>query len=177
MNLIQSIFSAINGPTPPLHVGEVMAIWTYAVALDEGRSVCLLLLNHTSDPELKRAMEHYITAIERPQAQRLNEFLRNEGVMLPPTTADKPKADERVIPPGAKMTENEVANMFVAKILGGMTILSNGMIQSLRNDVGQMLLGFYLELLKEGFTLKETMRKRGWLKVPPTHSPGNPTPN
>lgn len=177
MNLIQSVFSAFSGPKPPLHVGEVMTLWTYAVALDEGRSICLLLLNHTDDPELKRAMEHYITAIEIPQSDRINQFLRNEGIMLPPITADKPKADHHLVPPGAKLTDNEVANMFVTKVIGGVTILGQGLIQALRHDVGQMLLSFYLELLKEGFTLKETMRRRGWLKVPPIYSPGNPTPS
>lgn len=42
---------------------------------------------------------------------------------------------------------------------------------TIRNDVGLILLGTLIELLKFGTSLKSMMIKRGWIKVPPYYYP------
>lgn len=169
LNLLESLFSAAVKPETPMHVGEVQTLWAYAVAIDEGRNMCLLMNNHTSDPELRERMIHYVAEVEEPQRKRLYAIMKDEGLPLPPVTSDKAKADPNEVPIGAKMTDGEIANVFMAKLIAALQLLQMGMIQALRNDVASMLYGFQNELLRESFILKEMMAKRGWLKTPPLH--------
>ncbi|MGE5675315.1 MAG: DUF3231 family protein [Mycobacterium leprae] len=171
MNLLESIIAAATADEPPLHVGEVMSLWTYAADLDDGRVACLFMLNHTADTDLKRLMEHFVADVEEPQSRRLHEFMRESGIPAPATTADKPKADHELVPPGAKLTDFEIANILVTKMLAGLNVLSAALTQSVRADVARMLLAFFHELLKESFVLKQTMAQRGWLKMPPSYLP------
>ncbi len=169
MNLLESLFAAVTvNDQPPMHAGEVMSLWTYSVVLDEGRALCLFLLNHTRDPELKTYIEHFVSAVEDPQRKRLHNFMRNEGLTLPHVTPDKGRADPAVLPPGAQLGDDEIANMMVAKLTALLQALHGGLITCLRNDIGAMLYAFQTEMYKEAFMLKQTMSKRGWLKVPPS---------
>lgn len=167
MNLLESLFASLARPETPLHVGEVMSLWTYAAAIDEGRSLCLLMLNHVGDQELKERIEHFVHEVEEPQRRRIYKFIREQGVTLPPITPDKGIAVPGDVPNGARLPDPEIANLFLGKIVVGLQVLSNGLIQSIRSDVGQMLYAFEVELLRESFVLKEILRKRGWMKVPP----------
>lgn len=175
MNLLESLFASPAKPDTPLHAGEVMTLWAYAVALDEGRAICLFMLNHTHDPDLRRMIEHYISSLEEPQSRKLKLFLREEGLTLPTITPDKGKANEQEIPHGAKLTDPEIANMFRAKLVAALQLVSAGLTTALRTDVGAMLYAFYNELLKESFVLKQTMQARGWLKIPPSYRSGKAT--
>ncbi|RNB91623.1 hypothetical protein EDM56_02355 [Brevibacillus fluminis] len=48
--------------------------------------------------------------------------------------------------------------------------------QAVRNDVGLMWTEFQAEQVTFGATLKNVMRKRGWLTIPPAFTPpGVPT--
>lgn len=167
MNLIGSLFQASAQPDVPMHVGEVMALWTYMVAVKEARALCLLMSNHTSDTDLRQTMQHFMKQIEEPQAQELMQFMRKEGIQLPEATADKPDSNEKDVPPGAKYTDDEIANILVAKLEALIGIACQGMMQALRDDVAGMLWRFQQELWAEGVSLKKMMQKRGWLKIPP----------
>lgn len=171
MTLLQNLFAGLSGPKNPVHVGEVMALWTGMVALDEGRALMLTLLNQTTDPELKRFMEQYIKDFDEPQQKTLSKFLREEGIPHPPVTADKPKANEADVPPGAKFSDAEIANLLVVKLVNALQLCTAGLVQSLRPDVGAMFLAAQSEILRNAVMLKGLMVKRGWLKVPPYWRP------
>lgn len=177
MNIIGGLIKAVTDPTYPPHVGEVNMLWALYVATAESRAFCLLMLNHTSDPDLKDTIEHFIADFEEPTVQRLSDVIKNEGIPIPPITADKSKANERDVPPGAKMTDSEIANLLVIKLEGMLMLAHTGVTQSLRDDFGAMFLSIYNHAVAQGFTLKKTMRKRGWLKIPPPYIVGKESPH
>lgn len=55
-----------------------------------------------------------------------------------PATGDKPKVNEALVPPGAKMTDAEVANLLVVKVEGLLNICHTGLAQSQRDDVAAL---------------------------------------
>lgn len=172
MNIIESLFKAAQQPPTRPHVGEVFGLWTYYTGVAEARVFCLLLLNHTSDPDLKNLIEHFIDDVEEPQIQKMSQVLRNEGIPMTAITGDKPKSDERAVPPGDKFTDAEVANLLLVKVEGLLNVCHATLSQSLRDDFGAMFFDFYVHLLAQGFTLKRTMRERGWLRVSPFYHAG-----
>ncbi|HYF90726.1 MAG TPA: DUF3231 family protein [Symbiobacteriaceae bacterium] len=171
MNILQSLFYEVTNPKDPLHVGEVMTLWTCYIGVAESRAICLLLTNHTKDAGLRETIEHFVNDVETPMIDRLEGLLLQEGIALPSITGDKPKADESTIPMGAKLTDAEVANLLVVKLEGMLTVCHTGLIQSLRPDVGRMFYAFQSHLLAQGYTLKQLMQKRGWLRQPPIYYP------
>jgi hypothetical protein len=171
LNILQSLFEEVTRPKQPLHVGEVMLLWTMYTGVKESRAICLMMTNHTTDPDLKELIEHFIADLETPMAKRVAEVMLNEGLTLPPTTGDRPAANESAIPPGAKLTDMEVANLLVVKLEGMMHVCHAALLQSIRSDIGQMFYAFQSHLLAQGFTLKNLMQKRGWLRLPPYYHP------
>lgn len=167
MNIFQSLIKTATEPDHPLHAGEVFQVWTLYVAVTESRIICQLLANHTNDADLKETIEHFTAEVEEPMIAKLKDFLIHEGVGIPPGTGDKPRADEREIPPGAKFTDAEIANLLVVKIEGMLTTCHMGLAQSLRDDLGAMLLVMYQHLAAQGFNLKKLMQQRGWVRTPP----------
>lgn len=173
MNILQALFQSLQQPPSPPHIGEAFSIWTYFVALSESRALCLLMLNHTQDPGLKQTIEHFVHDVEEPQLSKMREILRNEGVDFPQVTSDKAKADPMFVAAGAKFNDMEIANLLTVKIEGLLFSCHIGLVQSIRNDLGAMWYDFYNHLLAQAFTLKELMRKRGWLRTPPLYQRGS----
>jgi len=167
MNIVESLFKSATQPTHPLHAGEVSIAWALYVGVSEARVICLLLLNHTNDTDLKEMIEHIIADLEEPLIKRTKDFLVHEGVGIPPATGDKPRANEAQIPPGAKYTDAEIANLLVVKLEGMLNTCNFGIGQSVRDDVGALLLMAYQHVCAQGFTLKKLMQQRGWLRTPP----------
>lgn len=171
--VLHSLFD--EDPKPALHVGEVMICWTYLAMLDETVSIEQLCLNTTVDPELKEIV-HKTMGGASSQTSRLKEFLQNEGVSLPPASEPKPMSDPNSIPLGAKLTDAEIANAVNLKLASSITMCATGISQCIRNDVGIMLIEFQTEAMKYGAMLKSIMKKRGWIKQPPSfHPPGLPS--
>lgn len=167
MNILQSIFQSIQGPKQPPHVGEVFHIWAYYVELGESEAILTVLLNHTHDVDLKQIMEHFIADVLTPQRKALGELMKNEGINPAELTPIAAKADEKAIPPGAKMTHALLAQMIMVKVQGLLLYSYQTLAICLRDDIGRIFLGFFHTVLAQGFTLKHTMQQRGWLKVPP----------
>lgn len=168
MNVIQSLLKSAQQPPQSLHSGEVFALWTLYTGAAESRAICMLMINHTNDTALKEEIEHFIADVEEPLIKKLKQLLAHEGIGIPPTTGDKPRANEAAIPAGAKMTDTEIANLLVIKLGGLLNICHQGILQALRDDVGVLLLGTYQHLVTQAFTLKTLMREHGWLRIPPS---------
>ncbi|MDF2626486.1 MAG: hypothetical protein K0R39_317 [Symbiobacteriaceae bacterium] len=167
MNFLQSLFQSANQPPTPPTIGEAFNVWTYYVAAKECRTLTMMMSNHTNDIEQKQLIEHLISEVLEPQIKQMTDFLRNEGIPMPPGSGDKPKANEQQIPPGAKMTDDEIANMVLLKTIGLLSLCHLGLAQGLRDDIGSMFYNFQAHVLAHSYNLKKTMQKRGWMLVPP----------
>lgn len=172
MNILQGLIQNTQQPTAPVHVGEAFHIWSVLVEVGETRALLHFMANHTNDADLKEVLEHFVDDVLEPQQKRLFDLMRNEGINAPALTTEVSKANERLIPPGAKLTDYQIAQMLVVKVLGLLEWSHRGAIHSLRDDISAMFNTFYNHLLVQGYTLKKLMIKRGWLLVPPSYSGG-----
>ncbi|UCZ53925.1 DUF3231 family protein [Bacillus shivajii] len=161
-----------NDSKAPLHVGEVMAIWTYFTAVNEMLRYEEMGLNTTKNEEVKEMLTdaHKMCL---SQSERLESFLIKEGVPLPETSPPKPDNVIDDIPHGIKVTDDEIANGVSLKIASAIVECAMGQAQSIRTDVGMMWAEFQSEMLTFSTSLKALMRKHGWLKIPPYYYPSS----
>ncbi|WP_167577441.1 DUF3231 family protein [Ammoniphilus sp. YIM 78166] len=174
-NLIQTIQNAFHTiaddeSMPPVNVLEASACWLYYGIAREAISFEEAGLNTTDDDELKGMLKDAIDLC-KSHSNQLEQFMKAEGISLPPVSASKPITDPKDIPLGVKLTDDEISNGLALKILAMSTNASTGASQSVRTDVGAMWVQFLNESLAFGMTLKTKMRKRGWAKIPPAYTP------
>lgn len=171
-NVIQSFVD--DEPKPPLHVGEVMSCWTYISELADEQVHSEAGINSTTDPELRKAFHESVKMFES-QKERMISFMLSEGVPLPPINESKPQSNPSDVPLGVKLTDDELANSLNIKIVILIPYCTNAITQSVRNDVILIWLEYLQEYMTFGATLKELVKRRGWLKVPPYYyAPGAP---
>ncbi|MGJ9383819.1 DUF3231 family protein [Salipaludibacillus sp. CF4.18] len=174
-NILEAIQHAFNSivddePKPPLNIIEASYSWLYygiakeAIAFEEAG------LNTTRDDELKGMLNDAIKLCT-DHAQQLEKLMKNEGVTLPPVSESKPKTDNKDIPLGVKLTDEEIANGLALKVLAMSNKSASGVAECVRTDIGVMWLQFFNEVAVFGATLKIKMRKRGWAKYPPAFTP------
>lgn len=163
-----------NDPKTALHVGEVMSCWSYLTVLEESIAANEVGLNTTTDGELTKALKEAIQ-MSKSQADKLAKFLRSEGVSLPERTEEKPKSNPASIPMGVKATDEQLANVLAIQTATATVACATAESQSLRNDLSVIWLKLQSEQVTFATTLRNMMRKRGWLKIPPYyHPPGLP---
>lgn len=169
-NVAQSFID--DEPKSPLHVGEVMSCWSFLASAAEDQVHSEAGINSTTDPELSRAL-HEAVQMFKSQRERLIAFLQLEGVSLPPLSESKPISDPNEIPLGVRLTDDEIANSLIIKLVMAISSCADAVTQSVRNDVGLIWVEFLQEYLTFGATLKALMKKRGWFKFPPFYyAPG-----
>jgi hypothetical protein len=161
-------------PKPPLHVGEVMSCWSFLSELGDEQVHSEAGVNSTTDPELRKAF-HEAVKMFKSQKERMITFMLSEGVPLPSLSESKPQSIPSDVPLGVKLTDDELANSLNIKIVLLISYCSNSIIQAVRNDVTLIWLEYLQEYMTFGATLKELVKRRGWLKVPPYYyAPGTP---
>jgi len=171
-NVVQSFID--DEPKSPLHVGEVMSCWSFLSELADEQVHSEAGVNSTTDPELRKAF-HEAIKMFKSQKERLTAFMQLEGVPLPPLSESKPISDPNEVPLGVKLTDDELGNSLNIKLVLGISICATAITQSIRNDVGLMWVEYLQEYMTFGATVKTLVKKRGWLKVPPSfHPPGSP---
>ncbi|MFZ5986850.1 MAG: DUF3231 family protein [Bacillota bacterium] len=159
-----------NEKKNPLHVGEVMNLWTYMAMLNEANRFTEIGLNSTNDSELIEVLEHSFVDCSK-QIQDINELFKKESITVPPTSDRKPRTDPNSIPLGVKMTDDEIANGISLKLITAIGFCAQGLSQSLRTDVGAMWTKFLNMRIQFNAYFNPIMRKRGWVKVPPYYYP------
>ncbi|KEZ52013.1 DUF3231 family protein [Metabacillus indicus] len=162
--------SADGEPKAPLHVGEVMALWTLLTLMEEAVVFYGVFLNTTTDEELIKMIEEAKTATEET-VLKLKEFLAGEGVPLPPTSEEKPKSEPLEVPFGVRFSDNEIANFLSVKTATYITFCGTSVSESVRNDVSTLFLTFMTAVIEYSIRLKSLMIQRSWLKVPPYFQP------
>lgn len=154
----------------PLHTGEATACWLFYTTMKEFIRYEEVGINTTIDPELLGTLRDAKKLCEG-QVERMEKFMIQEGIPLPETTPPKPKSNPDEIPLGAKLTDDEIANGLSFKVAAAITNCAAAQAQAIRNDVGVMMLEFQIEMLIFGSSLRNIMRQRGWLKIPPFYQP------
>lgn len=157
-------------PKPPAHLGEAMGCWLYFTALAEEVPVIEASLNTTTDEELIDLLKKSKNLGEH-QLNTLKGFMINEGIPLSQVSESKPKSDPNSVPLGTKMTNEEIANFLSAKIATNIVMCATNTSQSIRNDIGLMWARFQAEKMILGMEVKLVMRKRSWIKYPPSYIP------
>ncbi|RSK26013.1 DUF3231 family protein [Bacillus sp. HMF5848] len=174
-NIFESVSNALKTVTDdeekgPLHVGEVMNLWTYLTMLEEANRFAEVGLNTTTDDDLIEALKHSWDDCHK-QVVEIQKVLREEGVSLPPTAEPKPKTSSEAIPSGVKLTDDEIANGVVIKLVSAISFCGVGLSQAIRADIGSMWYNFLNVRVKFSAYYMPIMRKRGWIKVPPYYVP------
>ena len=151
----------------PLHVGEVMNIWKIMVAYEEGHAVFDALRNHTADPELKRLVESFLNEFESPWMDRIKRFMQEEAIPLPQTSTTKTNANQADIPPGAKLSDQEIADLLAAKLVASTAFVQQALLECLNYKLATLLVELEVAAYRHSFVVRETMERRGWLMQPP----------
>ncbi|WP_160112621.1 DUF3231 family protein [Salicibibacter kimchii] len=177
-NAADIIESLTDNHKDPLHIGEAMACWTYYSFVSSAVIIVEIGLNTTNDTKLRKILQDSRKMMKSHQKE-LDEFLRQGGVPLSETPEAKPKSDPSAVPLGTKFTDNELTNTININFVAAADLCAVSASQSLRKDVAMMFLKFQTDKLSLGLKMKELMRTKGWLKVPPFYHPpgGSPTEN
>ncbi|MBE5099596.1 DUF3231 family protein [Priestia aryabhattai] len=171
-SVVQSFIKDEN--KTPLHIGEAMGCWIFLALAGETQVQTEAGINSTTDPELRKALQEAVNMF-KSQKERMIAFMLSEGVPIPPLSESKPKSNPSDVPLGVKLTDDELANSLNIKMVILITYCANAIIQSARNDVTLIWIEYLQEYMAFGATLKELVKKRGWLKVPPYYyAPGAP---
>jgi hypothetical protein len=173
-SIMEAVKSAIHTivddePKLPLNIMEASFCWFYYGMVREAISFEEAGLNTTYDDELKGILKDAVKMCDN-QAKQLEQFMKQEGIPLPPVPEPRPVSDPKDIPPGVKLSDNEISNGLGIKIIAVSTQACTAASQSVRTDVGAMWVEFLNETLVYGMTLKAKMRKRGWAKIPPAYT-------
>lgn len=153
-----------------LHYGEVYNIWTH---LSKAKG-CLvkyqILINHCEDCELSSFIKSMIDNVIIPEIEKMESILKDNGINIPPTPQEKPKADFDNIPIGARFQDPEIASCVSNDISMNLVASSQIIALSIREDIGKLFATHHMQLVKYGHDLMNIIKKKGWLVKPPLHT-------
>lgn len=155
-----------NPKNEPMHYGEVFGVWNYLSTLKGAYVAYQTYINHTGDHDLRKFLENMVRDI-KPEIDQVSELLKENGVALPPSPPDRPKASLDDIPAGARFNDPEIAAMVSLDIAAGLVACSQIIGQSIREDIGVMFGGFHTSKAQHGVRLLRINKEKGWLVPPP----------
>lgn len=94
-----------------------------------------------------------------------------EGVPFPKTTPVKPAGDFKDIPEGAKLNDEEMANLMSYNLAMGVNYASKGLTESIRADVGLIFSKIILRKTTAGLIMKQYLDRHEWLQIAPYYKP------
>ncbi|MGP4071106.1 DUF3231 family protein [Piscibacillus sp. B03] len=172
---LKTLKSLTDGEKDDIHVGEVMACWTYLAFVESIISYEEISLNMTKNKEVINFVNEALK-VANSHKQELRNFMIEEGIPLPKAPEHKPNSEPEAVPEGAKLTDDEIMNTLSINFVYAGNMCGGAASQSVRTDVGIMFLKFQIDKFSLGMKAKSLMRKRGWLKIPPYyHPPGAPS--
>src|SRR5690625_3654414 len=133
-----------NPENEPMHYGEVFGIWAFVTAAKGMVAGYQTQLNHTGDEDLRKLIEEAIQQAQQ-EVQQVETILKDNGVGLSPTPAERPKANLEDIPMGARFMDPEIAASLSANIAAGLVTCSTLMGQSVREDIAMMFGQFHTQ--------------------------------
>lgn len=155
-----------NQQNEPMHYGEVFSIWTYSNTMKSAISMFQLYENHCGDDDLKKQISHLIDKA-RQEEEQVDILLKENGIELPPSPPERPKASLEDIPPGAKMIDPEISMAVSADIAAGLVSCSTAMAQCTREDIAMMYGQFHQDKAQDAMKMLRLNKEKGWLVPPP----------
>lgn len=174
-NATSILESLTDNHKDPLHVGETMACWSYLAFVANIVTYIEVGLNMVTDSDLKKLLQdgHKLTTSHKKE---MSEFMQQEGISLPEMPENKPESNPNEVPLGAKLTDDELINTININFITAADMCAASASQCLRTDVALMFIKFQTDKLSIGLKSRELMKKKGWLKMPPSYqAPGMPT--
>ncbi|SFA84997.1 Protein of unknown function [Lentibacillus halodurans] len=157
-----------NPKDEPMHYGEVFGTWTFLTAAKGMVAGNQTHLNHAGDEDLRKLLEETIQTA-RQQIEQVETLLKDNGVGLPPTPAERPKAALENIPPGARFQDPEIAVALSGEIAAGLVSCSKIIGEATREDIAMMFGQFHTQKATLGAKVLRLNKEKGWLVPPPLH--------
>ncbi|WP_430787609.1 DUF3231 family protein [Virgibacillus flavescens] len=158
-----------NPKDEPMHYGEVYAVWSaYTVAKSQVASY-EIYHNHAGDSDLKKFIADILQNLVRPAIEETERLLKENGVGLPPTPPERPKANREEIPAGARIMDPEIAAAISKDIGQGLVADSTAMGQCIREDIALMFGQYHMKKAQLGAKMLQMTKDKGWLIPPPLH--------
>ncbi|MUK88640.1 DUF3231 family protein [Ornithinibacillus sp. L9] len=157
-----------NPTEEPMHYGEVYGVWS---ALHAKKAMVVgyqTLRNHAGDQDLVKLIDEAID-LSNLQMQEMETLLKENGVGLPPTPPERPKADLEDIPTGARAMDNEIAATLSADVAAGLITCSTIIGQCIREDIATMFGQFHTQKATFASKVLRLIKEKGWLVPPPLH--------
>ncbi|HWR44297.1 DUF3231 family protein [Sporomusa sp.] len=159
----------LDGEKRALNVMEATNLWFFLAISETTMRNEEVAYNLAQDQELKDRLWDAKASVHQPIAKEIQDFLLAERVPLPKGTPPKPVGDFQLIPEGAKLNDEEIANLMSFNLLLGINYASRGLTESIRADVGLIFFKVIVRKTIFGATLKKLMDQRGWLHDPPVY--------
>jgi hypothetical protein len=157
-----------NPKNEPLHYGEVYSLWSYLMVSKSAVAGYQTHLNHAGDEDLHKLLEEALNQCQQ-QMEQVEELLKENGVGLPPTPPERPKACLEDIPVGARFMDPEIAAMLSVDVAAGLVACSKIIGQSIREDIAVMFGQFHIQKATFGAKVLRVNKEKGWLIPPPLH--------
>jgi hypothetical protein len=166
--VIHDVFEPfMDGEIKPLNVMEVSNLWFFLLGTETTMRNEELGYNLVQDKELKQIIKEVRDTVHVPIREEISQFLTKEGVPLPQSTPEKPVGDYRSIPEGAKLNDEEMANLLSYNLAMGVKNATRGLTESIRADVGLIFTKIIINKTTAGLTVKQYLERHEWLRVPP----------
>ncbi|SES01285.1 Protein of unknown function [Gracilibacillus ureilyticus] len=157
-----------NPANEPMHYGEVFATWSYLLTAKGLVAGFQTKLNHAGDDDLKKLLQEAIDGSQQ-EIKQIETLLKENGIGLPPTPAERPNTRLEDIPAGARFLDPEIAASLSASIAAGLVACSQIMGQSIREDIAMMFGQFHTSKATLGGKVLRLNKEKGWLIPPPLH--------
>ncbi|ELK44191.1 UNVERIFIED_CONTAM: DUF3231 family protein [Halobacillus marinus] len=157
-----------NQEKQPLHYGEVYSLWGYLSTLKGNDVSYQTMYNHAGDKDLQRIIEELVQGIKQ-ESEEVEQVLKANGVVLPPTPPERSVAKSEDIPVGAKMNDPEISAAISMNIAQGLVACSQAIGQSAREDIAMLFGKFHMNKMQAGAKALKLNKDKGWLIVPPLH--------
>lgn len=158
----------MDGVKKPLNVMEVSNLWSFLVICNHTIRDEEVAYNVAQNSELKQILKD-AKKIHQTTADEITKLLKEEGIPLPQDTPEKPTGDFPNIPEGARLNDEEIANLMSYNLVLGITYSTRGLTESIRADVGLLFFKVIIKKTALGLKLKQFMDTRNWLRVPPPY--------
>jgi hypothetical protein len=161
-----------NPKNEPMHYGEVIGLWAFSGSNKGLISGYEAFINHAGDRELIKLLEEAVQLM-RSENKEVEQLLKDNGIVPPPTLPERPTASAEEIPVGARFMDPEISGAVSINVGQGLVSCSMVMGQCLREDIAMMFGKFHMERAMFGAKLLKLNKEKGWVIPPPLQISSN----
>ncbi|WP_010270002.1 DUF3231 family protein [Paenibacillus senegalensis] len=157
-----------NPKDEPLHYGEMFDVWSFSMKAKGSVSIYRAYNFHAGDDDLKEILNDLIDQAEL-EAKECDSILISNGILPSPALPDRPETKPADIPPGARISDPEIASLISIDTSAGMVACSQIMGKSIREDIGALFAKYHATKAALGLRILKMNKEKGWLVPPPLH--------